>query len=102
VYIIGENEWDSGILGGPNPSQEDISSGAFSSSLHDANENKVKSFINSIQTGNHLNEAKEGARSTLSAVMGREAGISEGKVTWDEMYLSNSKMETDLNLSQFD
>ena len=102
VYITGENKWDSGILGGPNPSQEDISSGAFSSSLHDANENKVKSFINSIQTGNHLNEAKEGARSTLSAVMGREAGISEGKVTWDEMYLSNSKMETDLNLSQFD
>jgi len=102
VYITGENEWDSGILGGPNPSQEDISSGAFSSSLHDANENKVKSFINSIQTGNHLNEAKEAARSTLSAVLGREAGISEGKVTWDEMYLSNSKMETDLNLSQFD
>ncbi len=102
VYITGENEWDSGILGGPNPSQEDISSGAFSSSLHDANENKVKSFINSIQTGNHLNEAKEAARSTLSAVLGREAGISEGKVTWEEMYLSNSKLDPQLNLSQFD
>ena len=102
VYITGDNEWDSGILGSPNPSQEDISSGAFSSSLHDANANKVKSFINSIETGNHLNQAKEGARSTLSAIMGREAGISEGKITWDEMYLSNSKLDPDLNFSRFD
>ncbi|MBS3775572.1 MAG: Gfo/Idh/MocA family oxidoreductase [Bacteroidales bacterium] len=103
VYITGENEWDSGILkAGESPSQEDVSSGAFSSSLHDANENKVKSFINSIRTGSYLNQAREGARSTLSAIMGREAGISESKVTWDEIYLSNSKLDPQLNLSQFD
>ncbi|MFP4621844.1 MAG: Gfo/Idh/MocA family protein [Bacteroidales bacterium] len=102
VYITGENEWDSGILkAGESPSQEDVSSGAFSSSLHDANENKVKSFINSIEKGNYLNEAREGARSTLSAILGRDSGISESKVTWDEMYLSNSKLDPHLNLSKF-
>ncbi|MFW5916506.1 MAG: Gfo/Idh/MocA family protein, partial [Bacteroidota bacterium] len=102
VYITGENEWDSGILkAGESPSQEDVSSGAFSSSLHDANENKVKSFINSIEKGNYLNEAREGAKSTLSAILGRDSGISESKVTWDEMYLSNSKLDPHLNLSKF-
>lgn len=102
VYITGENEWDSGILRSSDPSQEDISSGSFSSSLHDANENKVKSFINSIETGNYLNQAHEGARSTLSAILGRDSALSEGKATWDEMYLSNSKLDPQLNLSQFD
>lgn len=102
VYITGENEWDSGILRTSNPSQEDISSGTFSSSLHDANENKVKSFINSIKTGKYLNQTHEGAKSTLSAILGRDSGISEGKVTWDEMYFSNSKLNPHLNLSQFD
>jgi predicted dehydrogenase len=103
VYITGENEWDSGILrAGESPSQEDIASGAFSSSLHDANKNKVKSFVNSIETGNYLNQAHEGAQSTLSAILGREAGTSGDKVTWDEMRLSNTKLNPRLDLSQFD
>ena len=101
VYISGENEWDSGILRTTDPSQEDISSGVSSSSLHDANANKVKSFINSIRMKNYLNQAQDGATSALSAILGRNAGLSGGKITWDEMRLSNERLQPGLDLSQF-
>jgi len=102
VYITGENEWDSGVLRSGESSQEDVASGTFSSSLHDADKNKVKSFIDSINTGNYLNQTHEGAKSAFSAILGRKAGMSREKVTWDEVRLSNTKLNPSLNLSQFD
>ncbi|MGM0531287.1 MAG: Gfo/Idh/MocA family protein [Bacteroidota bacterium] len=102
VYITGENEWDSGISRTGGASQEDVDSGTFDSSLHDADKNKVKSFIDSINTGNYLNQTYEGAKSAFSAILGRKAGLSREKVTWDEVRLSNTKLNPSLNLSQFD
>jgi len=102
VYIEGDNPWDSGVLRGQSPTNEQRAAGVFSSSLHDANSNKVKSFINSIETGNLINEAKSGANSTLSAILGRMSATSGMVKTWDEMYFSNQKFQANLNLSQFD
>jgi len=101
VYIEGENQWDSGILWGQAPDPELIAAGAFSDSLHDATPNKVKAFINSIESGNLINEAQSGARSTMSAIMGRMSAISREEISWDKMYSSNQKFIIDLNLEQF-
>jgi myo-inositol 2-dehydrogenase/D-chiro-inositol 1-dehydrogenase len=104
VYIDGENEWDSGILREV-PSESDRqqqAAGVFTSSLHDSNENKVKSFITSIETGNFFNEALSGSESTLTAILGRQAATRQQQVEWNEMRSFNEHLHANLNLSQFD
>ncbi|MBD3628092.1 Gfo/Idh/MocA family oxidoreductase [Cyclobacterium sp.] len=104
VFIDGENKWDSGILreDSSEQSRQQQSAGVFTSSLHDSNENKVKSFISSIESENYLNEAVSGSQSTLTAILGRQAATGQKKVFWDEMRFSNENLDANLNLSQFD
>jgi myo-inositol 2-dehydrogenase / D-chiro-inositol 1-dehydrogenase len=102
VFINGDNKWDSGVARSAReltPQQQ--SSGVFLSSLYDADANKEKVFINSIETGNHLNETASGAASTLTAILGREAAAAGREMSWDEM-LASPQLDPKLNLSQFD
>jgi myo-inositol 2-dehydrogenase / D-chiro-inositol 1-dehydrogenase len=103
VFINGDNKWDSGIA----KSESDLTpqqqtAGIFLSALHDADANKEKAFINSIETGNYLNETLSGAESTLTAILGRESAETQQAVTWDQVYASNQKIDPKLNLAQFD
>jgi len=103
VFIIGDNKWDSGIARTDaelTPQQQ--ASGVFNSSLHDADANKEQAFINSIETGNYLNETRSGAESTLTAILGRESATTKREMTWDEVYFSGERLDPKLNLSQFD
>ncbi|EON77443.1 myo-inositol 2-dehydrogenase [Lunatimonas lonarensis] len=104
VYINGENTWDSGILreSTSQASREAQAAGVFTSSLHDSNEKKVSSFINSIVSGNHLNELDAAVDSTLTAILGRQAATGQRSVTWNEMLFSNESLDPRLNLLQFD
>lgn len=104
VFITGEKPWDSGILKDKDTvlTAEQRGAGIFLSSLHDADANKDKDFIKSIETGNYINEARSGSESTLSGILGRTAAMAGEEITWDEMIFSNNKMDTMLNLSQFD
>lgn len=102
VFINGDNKWDSGIAkssGELTPQQQ--ASGVFLSSLHDADANKEKAFINSIETGNHLNETASGAASTLTAILGREAAQTGKQMSWNDM-LHTQHLDPKLNLAQFD
>lgn len=103
VFINGDNAWDSGMLRDNRQpiTAEQRSAGAFSSGLHDADRNKQRTFINSIETRNYLNETQTGANSTLSAILGREAATSGKSRTWDEMRLSNSRLPHGLELVGF-
>jgi predicted dehydrogenase len=103
VFIMGENKWDSGIVRNEaevTPQQR--ASGVFNSSLHDADANKEQAFINSIETGNYLNETRSGAESTLTAILGRESATTQREMTWDEVYFSGERLDPKLNLAQFD
>lgn len=103
VFIQGENAWDSGVLrqeAKVTPEQQ--AAGIFLSSLHDADANKQKAFIESIKSGSYLNETTSGADSTLTAILGRQAAETGKKVSWEEMRASNEKISHGLNLSQFD
>lgn len=103
VFIIGDNKWDSGIARTDaelTPQQQ--AAGVFNSSLHDADANKEQAFINSIETGNYLNETRSGAESTLTAILGRESATTQEQMTWDEVYFSGEKLDPKLNLAQFD
>ena len=104
VFIDGENEWDSGVLrhesAGRNQNQQ--AAGVFTSALHDSNENKVKSFIGSIESGKYLNESASGATSTYTAILGRMAAEKGEQISWESMYNSNESIDPNLNLAQFD
>ena len=103
VFINGDNKWDSGIAKSDSsltPQQQ--AAGVFLSSLHDADANKEQAFINSIETGNYLNETRSGAESTLTAILGRESAETQKTMTWYEVYQSNQKIDPKLNLAQFD
>ncbi len=102
VFISGENQWDSGVARNPTElSAEQKAAGVFLSSLHDADANKHKNFINSIETGNYLNEIKQAAESTLTAILGRNAAEAQEELSWDRMHFSNERIDPGLNLSQF-
>lgn len=101
VFISGENPWDSGVLRGQEPTPEQRAAGVFTSALYDSTTNKVKSFINSIETGNFINEAKSGATSTLSAILGRMSAESKMETGWEKMMKSGQKYDIKLNLKQF-
>lgn len=104
VFIKGDNQWDSGILRNePDKlTSEQQAAGVFTSALHDANPNKVKAFVNSIETGNHLNDIPSGVGSTLTAILGRNASEGKQALTWKDVRSSNEKIDPKLNLSQFD
>jgi len=104
VFISGKNEWDSGILrcADSEPTEEQRRTGAFLSSLYDADQNKGTAFIKSIETGNYLNDTFSGVESTLAAIMGREAAMSGEKIMWDNLRQSSQRLDPKLNLSQFD
>ena len=102
VFIEGDNQWDSGVARTDaelTPAQQ--AAGVFNSSLHDADSNKDKAFIDSIVSGNYINEARSGAESTLTAILGRESATAQRLMTWDEVYFSNQRIDPKLNLAQF-
>lgn len=104
VFINGDNPWDSGIpkAGAPPLTAEQRNAGAFQSALQDADKNKEIAFIKSIETGNYLNQARSGAESALTAILGREAAIAGETMGWDELKNSNARLDPMLNLKQFD
>ncbi|MEP6951602.1 MAG: Gfo/Idh/MocA family oxidoreductase [Ginsengibacter sp.] len=103
VFINGDNEWDSGIAKtGSELTPQQQAAGIFLSSLYDADANKEKAFIKSIETGNYINGILPGVESTVTALLGREAAMAKKEMTWDEIVSSNERLDPKLNLAQFD
>ena len=75
--------------------------GKFSGALDDADPNKQKSFIESITSGNLLNEAEQGAESALAGILGRMAAVTGRQVTWEEMLKSKDVSDPKMDWKQF-
>jgi myo-inositol 2-dehydrogenase / D-chiro-inositol 1-dehydrogenase len=104
VFIVGQSAWDSGVARGTPEeiSKKDWASGAFKSALEDADPNKEKAFIESIQSGRFVNEAQAGAESALSAILGRTAAYTGEEVSWNKIVTSDDQWDPMVNLAQFD
>lgn len=102
VFINGDKKWDSGIVRSEAEiTEQQRQSGAFLSSLHDADPNKGKSFIQSIETSNYLNECQQGANSTLTAILGRQAAEAHKEITWENMLKANEKIPSGVDVKKF-
>jgi predicted dehydrogenase len=70
VKMTGDNKWDGG------DKDDTFTGGAVTN---------VKNFVESLRTGQYLNNASVGAKSTLTSILGRTAAYRGKEVTWDEM-----------------
>jgi myo-inositol 2-dehydrogenase / D-chiro-inositol 1-dehydrogenase len=61
---------------------------------------KASLFIESIVSGKFHNQAREGAESALSAILGRMAAYSGKEVTWNEMMSSNQSYQGQIDLTK--
>ncbi len=65
--------------------------------LSGTEERKITAFEESIRSGNFVNEARQGAESTLTGILGRIAAYNEKEVTWTEMMASNLAIDPRLS-----
>ena len=104
VFIEGVNAWDSGILRNAQTvlSPDLIAKGATGQALFDSDKNKGQSFIQSIESGNYLNQTAQGSTSTLSAIMGRNSAITNREITMEEVRYSDEHLDAGINWEHFD
>ncbi|MBI1983295.1 MAG: gfo/Idh/MocA family oxidoreductase, partial [Acidobacteria bacterium] len=100
VAIYGDEPWDFFKGAAAKQSGEFSTAGTFSGALDDADPMKQKAFIESITSGNFLNQATQGAESALSAMLGRMAAYTGRVVTWDEMLSSNESWDAHVDLEK--
>jgi myo-inositol 2-dehydrogenase/D-chiro-inositol 1-dehydrogenase len=57
--------------------------------------------VESITSGQFINEAAQGAESALSAMLGRNAAYSGKPLTWDKLLKSKETFEPKIDISKF-
>jgi len=67
---------------GPGEDAAQAQAGAFKGALDDADAMKEQHFIDSITSGKFINQAAQGAESTLSAILGRYAAYTGRSWKW--------------------
>ena len=85
VRITGPQAWSFPGLGAQVTDTSAAVVGAFKGALDDADQMKQKHVINAITSGSFINEAQQGAESTLSAILGRQAAYTGRPWKWDEL-----------------
>jgi myo-inositol 2-dehydrogenase / D-chiro-inositol 1-dehydrogenase len=81
VRITGENKWEFPLGSAPGATTK--------GALDDADRMKQRHFIESISSGRYINEVRQGAESTLTAMLGRQAAYSGRSMSWDELLRSD-------------
>jgi predicted dehydrogenase len=102
VRLSAETQWEFPGLGKPEATDTAAAvTGAFRGALDDADPNKQKAFIESITSGKLLNEAQQGAESTLAGILGRMAAYTGKEVTWDQMMKSKEVWDPKMDWKPF-
>ena len=83
IAILGQNPWKGA-------DRDDTFTGGAIQNLKD--------FIQSVRTGNLLNNASESADSNLTSILGRTAAYRGGAVTWEEMMKLNTRLEAPIKI----
>ena len=85
----------------PAGGEEFSAAGKFAGALDHADSEKEKAFIESITSGQFLNQAALGAESAMSAMLGRNAAYSGKPLTWEELQKSKEVFDPKLDIAQF-
>jgi myo-inositol 2-dehydrogenase / D-chiro-inositol 1-dehydrogenase len=97
--ITGEDAWT--WKGSENQQGAEFStSGVFTDNLAQADAEKHKAFLQSIQSGKFHNQAALGVEASLSAMLGREAIYAGHEITWDQLLRSKKPWDAKLDLNK--
>jgi predicted dehydrogenase len=101
VRITGPKKWDFplGKAAQATGSAANLA-GSFSGALDDADRMKQRNFIDSIVGGRPINESRQGAESTLTAILGRQAAYTGHSVTFAELLKLEDVWDANLNVSR--
>ncbi len=94
--ITGKKPWSSAEAA----KQSEFSTAGSFNGLGPASEIKADLFIDSIISGKYHNQARQGAESALSAILGRTAGYTGEEVTWSGLLASNQSYQGEIDLSK--
>ena len=99
--IWGDQPWQAPLVV-QQPGQQAAFSvtGNFTSNLQNADAEKKKAFIESINSGKFHNQADKGAESALSCMMARTAAYTGREITWDELLKSSEVWDSRLDLAK--
>ncbi len=101
VAIYGEQPWDYFAELAESAGEEEFSvTGSFGGALEHADPEKQKAYVHSILSGDFHNQARQGADSALSAMLGREAAYAGKVMTWDELLSSGKSWDAGLDLAK--
>ena len=92
IKIAGENAWVAGAT-------ETSTEAPEIDPLGDATPLKTQAFIQSIVSGKFHNQGKQGAESTLSAILGRQAAYEGQSISWGQLLKSNQKWDVKLDVT---
>lgn len=99
VRITGKHPWDAPGVGKPVTNEGAAAvAGAFKGAIEDADAEKEKHWIASITSGQYINEAEQGAESTLSAILGRSAAYTGRVWSYQEVVQSGEKWDAGLDV----
>jgi myo-inositol 2-dehydrogenase/D-chiro-inositol 1-dehydrogenase len=99
VRITGKRAWDAPGVGKPEKTEAAAAvTGAFKGAIEDADAEKERHWIASITGGKYINEAAQGAESTLSAILGRTAAYTGRTLTRHEVVRSGEKWDAGLDV----
>lgn len=99
MSIAGEEKWDAGLGAGAQGGQFSAA-GTFRGSLDQADSEKQKAVVESITSGNFLNEAAQGADSALSCMLGRTAAYTGKEVSWDDLMKSKEAFDPKIDINK--
>jgi myo-inositol 2-dehydrogenase / D-chiro-inositol 1-dehydrogenase len=102
VQIIGQQAWvwqDS--TNTPAGSGRFAANGSFSDNLAFADQEKDRSFIESIVSGPVHNQLTAGVETALSCMLGRMAAYQGQEVSWEDLLKHGESYELGMNLEQF-
>ena len=94
VVIKGENAWEAGTDASTGEKKPEVDP------LGDATPNKVKEFVESIVSGKYHNQLKQGAESTLTAILVRQSAYEGRELSWGELLASDQHWETDIDVEK--
>jgi predicted dehydrogenase len=102
VNITGLDPWEFPGLGdsGQVKDAAKAAAGNFKGALDDADAMKEKHFIESITSGKFINEAAQGAESTMTAILGRYAAYTGRSWNWEELAKVTEVWSSGLNLAK--
>ena len=102
VSIVGAEPWEFPGLGDARQVNDAAKAATetFKGALDDADAMKEQHFIESITGGKFINEAAQGAESTLSAILGRYAAYTGRTWKWEELASVKEVWDSHLNIAK--